>query len=127
MPPLHIHNRKELEERRKNLRKKLTAAEAALWRLLKGRQLEGRKFRRQHSVGKYVLDFYCPAERLAIELDGEHHFTAQGLAYDEERTQYLNDLKIEVIRFENQQVFQSPDGVVAEVKRHFKTELFSAR
>ena len=86
MSPLQTHNRKRFEERRKSLRKKLTAAEATLWNLLKGKQLEGRKFRRQHSVGKYILDFYCPSERLAIELDGEHHFTDDGLAYDEKRT-----------------------------------------
>jgi very-short-patch-repair endonuclease len=92
--PLPIHNRKALEDRRKSLRARLTAAEATLWNLLKGKKLEGRKFRRQHSVGKYILDFYCPSERLSIELDGEHHFTAEGLIYDEERTKYLHSVKI---------------------------------
>ena len=121
MTPLRIHNRKPLEDRRKHLRKKLTPAEATLWTLLKGKQLDGRKFRRQHSVGKYILDFYCPLERLAIELDGEHHFTDEGFAYDEERTNYLNRLKIQVLRFENEQIFQSPDGVVAEIKKHLNT------
>ena len=56
--------------KRKKLRNNLTPAEAALWNLLKNSQLEGRKFRRQHSVGFYILDFYCPSERMAIELDG---------------------------------------------------------
>lgn len=69
-----VHNLKDFENNRKSLRKKLTAAEATLWNLLKGKKLDGRKFRRQHSVNQYVLDFYCPSERLAIELDGEHHF-----------------------------------------------------
>ena len=117
-----IHNRSELKLRRKSLRKKLTAAEATLWTLLKDKQLEGRKFRRQHSVNKYILDFYCAAEMLAIELDGEHHFTEDGLRYDEQRTRYLNTLNIRVVRFENEEVFQSPEGVVAEIKRHFSTE-----
>ena len=99
MTQSRIHNRKEFEDRRKHLRKKLTAAEATLWSLLKGEQLDGRKFRRQHSVDKYVLDFYCPSEKLAIELDGEHHFTDGGLAYDEKRTNYLNSLNVQVLRF----------------------------
>jgi very-short-patch-repair endonuclease len=120
MTPSQIHNRKEFEYRRKRLRKKLTAAEATLWNLLKNKQLEGRKFRRQHSVDKYVLDFYCASENLAIELDGEHHFTDQGLRYDEKRTCYLSTLRIQVLRFENEEIFQSPEGVLAEIKKHFK-------
>ena len=119
MTQSQIHNRKEFEGRRKHLRKKLTAAEATLWSLLKGKQLDGRKFRRQHSVDKYVLDFYCSSENLAIELDGEQHFTDVGLVYDEKRTNYLNSLNIHVLRFENEEIFQSPEGVLAEIKRHF--------
>jgi very-short-patch-repair endonuclease len=115
-----IHNRKELLNLRKDLRKKLTPAEATLWSLIKGKQLEGRKFRRQHSVDKYVLDFYCPAEKLAIELDGEPHFSDEGLKRDERRTEFLNAKKIKVLRFENDEIFQSPAGVIAEIKKHFK-------
>ena len=122
MTPSQIHNRKEIEDRRKHLRKKLTSAEATLWMLLKSKQLDGRKFRRQHSVDKYVLDFYCASEGLGIELDGEHHFTAEGLAYDERRTRYLNELNIRVLRFENEAIFQSPEGVLAEIKRHFRSQ-----
>lgn len=102
-----IHNRKEFEDTRKNFRKKLTAAEATLWTLLKSKQLDGRKFCRQHRVDKYVLDFYCSSEKIAIELDGEHHFTDEGLVYDEKRTKYLNALKIRVLRFENEEIFSS--------------------
>ena len=57
---------------------------------------------------------------MAIELDGEHHFTDQGLSHDEKRTNYLTSLKIQVIRFENEEVFQSPGAVLAEIKKHFK-------
>ena len=73
-----IHNKIELKGKRKFLRNNSASAEAMLWLLLKGKQLEGRKFRRQHSVGNYVLDFYCPSEKLAVELDGEPHFTDEG-------------------------------------------------
>ena len=120
MTPYKIHNYKEFQPRRKRLRKKLTFAESTLWLRLKSKKLEGRKFRRQHSVGKYILDFYCPSERLAIELDGEHHFTEEGMAHDQKRTDYLNSFDIRVLRFENDEVFQSPEGVVAEIKRNFR-------
>jgi hypothetical protein len=79
----------------------LTPAEASLWKALKNSQLGGRKFRRQHSVGKYVLDFYCVEEWLAIELDGEVHRSEEARAYDIERTRFLRDEGIVVIRFEN--------------------------
>ena len=58
------------KEKRRALRQNLTAAEATLWKYIKGRQLQGRKFRRQHPVGPYIVDFYCVEEKLAIELDG---------------------------------------------------------
>ena len=115
-----FHNLNDVKNRRRNLRKKLTLAEAVLWDLLKSKNLNGRKFRRQHSIDKYVLDFYCPSERLAIELDGEHHFTDQGLKYDQKRTEYLSGFSIRVLRFENEEVFQSPEEVLLEIKRNFR-------
>ena len=110
-----IHNRKELEPFRKRLRNNLTSAEATLWKYLKGSQL-GKKIRRQHSVGNYILDFYCATERIAIELDGQHHFTEEGMKYDKGRTCYLNSLNIKVIRFENVKVFENLEGVLNEIK-----------
>jgi very-short-patch-repair endonuclease len=110
-----IHNRKNLESFRKDLRNNLTSAEATLWKYLKGSQL-GKKFRRQHSAGNYILDFYCATERIAIELDGKNHFTEDGMRYDEVRTRYLNSLNIKVVRFENVRVFQKLDKVLEEIK-----------
>jgi very-short-patch-repair endonuclease len=69
----HDHNRPELKEVRKKLRNQATPAEAALWKLLSGKKCGGLKFRRQHSVGPYILDFYCPEAKLAIEVDGNAH------------------------------------------------------
>lgn len=117
---LPLHNRKYLKGNRKELRNNLTAAEATLWTLLKSKQLEGRKFRRQHSVGNFILDFYCPSEQLAVELDGAHHFTSAGFAFDEERTAYLNKQNIRVIRFENKEIFNDSEGVLDEIKKNFK-------
>jgi len=114
-----LYNKHELKEFRKRLRNHGTAAEAMLWTLLKGKQLAGRKFRRQYSVGNYILDFYCTSERLCIELDGADHFTAAGFEYDEERTTFLNSHDIRVVRFENEEVFKHPEAVLEEIKRHF--------
>jgi very-short-patch-repair endonuclease len=110
-----IHNKKYLEPFRKDLRNNLTSAEATLWKYLKGSQL-GKKFRRQHSAGNYIIDFYCATERIAIELDGKNHFTEDGMKYDEVRTFYLNSLNIKVLRFENVRVFQELDKVLEEIK-----------
>ena len=115
-----IHNKIELKGKRKFLRNNSASAEAMLWLLLKGKQLEGRKFRRQHSVGNYVLDFYCPSEKLAVELDGEPHFTDEGIKHDEIRTKYIHGLKIRIVRFENCEVFENPDRVLQEIRKHFR-------
>ena len=116
-----INNRPVLKENRKALRKNLTRAEATLWKFLKAKQLEGRKFRRQFSVENYILDFYCPAEKLAIELDGAGHFTSAGYDYDQERTKFLGNHGIKVIRFENVKVFKALESVLEEIKNNFTT------
>jgi very-short-patch-repair endonuclease len=117
---MEIFNRKQLKPRRQVLRNYGTSAEATLWLLLKGKQLDKRKFRRQHSVGPYILDFYCPQEKLAVELDGEQHFTDHGKEYDARRTKYINDLGILILRFENCDVFDSPQLVLNEIRKHFR-------
>lgn len=114
-----IHNIKNLKKNRKQLRNNLTPAEAKLWSLLKNSRLEDRKFRRQHSVGPYVLDFYCSSEKLCIELDGIAHFTDGGYEYDTARTEYLMTLNVRVIRFENKDVFENTEGVLEEIRRNF--------
>ncbi len=114
-----IHNRKYLESFRKDLRNNGTSAEACLWKYLSKSQLEGRKFRRQHSIGDYIVDFYCPKEKLIIELDGEIHNTSNAKEKDETRTIYLNELGFVVIRFENKMVFDHLPSVLQEIKDHF--------
>jgi len=115
----HINNLPLLRTFRKELRNHLTPAEAKLWSFLKQSQLNGRKFRRQHSAGYYILDFYCPAEHLAIELDGAVHSTEEAQEYDRERDIFLNSCRIKVLRFENKMVFQQTEAVLMEIKKHF--------
>lgn len=123
----NLHNRKSLKERRRELRNNLTPAEATLWKFLQRRQLMGKKFRRQHSVGPYILDFYCPEEKLAIELDGRYHFTTPGVVYDEQRTSYLSQQGIRVIRFENDEVFNATEAVLETIKGVFKLNTTGGR
>jgi very-short-patch-repair endonuclease len=82
--------------------------------------LEGRKFRRQHSVGHYILDFYCPAERIAVELDGQVHQNSNAQYFDAQRDQALQNLGIKVLRFENKDVFDNLDAVLQEISTCFK-------
>ena len=102
-----LNNRKELRERRKELRNHSTSAEAALWHMLKHKQLAGYKFRRQHSIGKFILDFYCPSEKLAVELDGHTHKFPEQAAYDAERSNFLQSKGIRIIRIDNRRVFDN--------------------
>lgn len=104
-------NDKRLKKIRKSLRRNQTAAERKIWSLVRNRQVDGFKFYRQYSVGKYVLDFYCPEARLAIELDGGQHAEAKLKAQDAERSKALKTRNIRVIRFWDNKVFENPEGV----------------
>ena len=116
-----VHNRKSLKQVRRSLRDSLTPAEAVLWKNLQRSQLNGNKFRRQHSVGNYILDFYCPESRLAIELDGQGHFNSITSEYDGARTKFLRQLNIRVLRFENRAVFENLDAVLEVIRNHATT------
>ena len=105
---------------RRDLRSHATPAEAALWRVLQRSQLEGRKFRRQHSIGRYVVDFYCPAERLAVELDGSVHDDPARNAYDLGRGGALGALGVRVLRFENREVLRALEVVARAIAAHFR-------
>ena len=112
-----IHNRKELKNSRKNLRKNMTSAEAYLWNYLKQRKLGRKKFRRRYSIGNYIVDFYCLEERLIVELDGEVHKYQK--EYDEEREKVLQKTGNKILRFENKMVFENLPSVLQEIKENF--------
>ncbi|MCB9078008.1 MAG: DUF1156 domain-containing protein [Anaerolineaceae bacterium] len=104
-----------LLEAARRLRREMTDAEQLLWQCLRRKQLGGYRFRKQHPLERFVLDFYCPAARLAIELDGGQHNTPDGLARDEERTAILQQHGIEVIRFWNNEVLTDLEGVLQRI------------
>ncbi len=103
-------------KRAKSLRRNLTLPEGLLWRELRGKR-GGLKFRRQHPVGAYVLDLYCPSVRLAVEVDGKAHDMGDGPARDERRDAFLAERGIEVIRVAAQRVLDSPEESAEAIVR----------
>jgi very-short-patch-repair endonuclease len=99
----------------RDLRQKHSDAERYLWALLRARRFCGMKFRRQHPVAPYILDFYCDERQLAIELDGGQHNTDAALRHDCRRTEILNARGITVLRFWNHDVFESTDAVLEAI------------
>jgi very-short-patch-repair endonuclease len=102
-------------ERCKNLRKDQTDAEKKLWAIMRNRQLAGVKFRRQFSIGKYILDFYCPEYRLGIEADGGQHYEDKGKKQDEIRTRELLELGVEILRFSDREILNNIEGVCEKI------------
>ena len=117
-----IHNILSKKKFRKQLRNSLTAPEAVLWNFLRRRQLDGKKFRRQISIGRYIVDFYCPECRLVIELDGERHFSITIDEYEAERTKFLEEQGLKIIRFDNKDLRENIDGVLQMIRENLRTE-----
>ncbi len=107
-----------LKQRRKELRRNQTEAEKAFWARVRNRQFHGLRFFRQHSVGPYVLDFYCPKMNIAVELDGGQHMMDERRQYDAARSAYLKAHKIEVLRFWNNDVLQNISGVLESMEAY---------
>ena len=101
------------------MRNNQTEAEKILWDYLKNKKL-GYKFTRQYSAGPYILDFYCPKLRLAIELDGSHHNEENSVLYDKDREEYLKAVNIKIIRFWNDEVMKDVNKVLDEISRHLR-------
>ena len=109
-----VFNRRDETRKRQSLRNKMPLAERLLWRHLRNESL-GVKFRRQVSIGKYVVDFYCPALHLAIEVDGESHAGEAAQAYDEARQNEIESLGVRFIRVSNEDVYCNALDVAASI------------
>lgn len=112
----YIYNEQKLRERRKGFRRSQTEAEKLLWNKLRGRQIHGLTFYRQFSVGGYILDFFCPQSKLAVELDGGQHAEDENKEYDAVRTDYLKGIGIEVLRFWNNEAMKNIEGVLQVIE-----------
>ena len=105
----------EIEQAARRLRKNLTPAEANLWQALRNKQLAGLRFRCQHPIGNFIFDFYCPACKLVVEVDGEIH--CDRADYDNARSSKLAEHGYRVLRFSNQRVMNDLPQVLAEIRK----------
>ncbi len=99
----------------RDLRKNMTDAERLLWQALRGKQMDGFRFRKQHPFCQYVIDFYCPSIKLAIELDGGQHNSEEGKLKDSERTAFLEQHGIHVLRFWNNELMSNLEGTLEQI------------
>ena len=109
---MKLHYNNNLKHLSSRLRNESTRSEICLWKYLKAKQT-GVRFVRQKPIGNYIVDFYCKELRLAIELDGLSHHYEETMRKDEEKETYLNELGIEVLRFEDKEVLGDIDNVMA--------------
>ncbi len=100
-------------EKARQLRANITPEETILWERLKGKQICNVRFRRQHPINKYIVDFYCHEAKLVIELDGKIHLKRKG--YDKDRTRILNELNLDVIRFSNEKIHSNIEEVLRKI------------
>lgn len=115
---LHLGAKASTYEHAKQLRTTQTPAEQKLWSLLRNKQLKGKKFRRQHAIADYVVDFYCHECKLAIELDGNYHKSEEAKAYDKGRTSLFNEYGITVVRFWNEEVMKDAEKVLEKISAY---------
>ncbi len=118
-----IFNKKSLKPRRRSLRRRSTETERILWSRLRRRQFHGLKFFRQYSVENYILDFYCPKKKVAIELDGFHHYQPEQWAYDERRTKWISQFGITVVRYPNNVIKENLEGVWVDLEGKLSVEV----
>lgn len=111
-------NNKTIKAR--NLRKNMTEQERKLWQFLRKKSIDGLKFRRQYPIGNYIVDFICNEKKLIIEVDGGQHNEAQNIAYDKERTEFLENKGYKVIRFWNSDIDNNIEGVYQEILKNLK-------
>jgi very-short-patch-repair endonuclease len=110
-----LYNKTSEKEKRQRLRNNMPPAEKIIWAKLRNRQIEECKFRRQYSVGAFVIDFYAPELKLAIEIDGPSHFQAGAPEYDRDRQLFLESKGIQFLRFTNHQIYQDLDSAIESI------------
>jgi very-short-patch-repair endonuclease len=116
------YNRTAIRPKRRELRQKATLAEIRLWKFLRNGSLLGVKFRRQYSVDSYIIDFYSPVNKLAIELDGNIHLAKEVKGNDEIRQQYLERFGITFLRIKNEMVFNDINEVLRLIEKELKNK-----
>ena len=116
MPPTRTDRRAQFKRgTAKELRTNATEPERKLWSLLRGKQLAYLRFRRQQTIGPYIVDFFCSAAKLVIELDGDQHHTDDAIAYDEARTRWLEERGYRVLRIDNVVLMKSKEDALEAI------------
>jgi very-short-patch-repair endonuclease len=118
--PMHQWARASVLNNAEKNRLNNTPAEAVLWEAIRLKKLDGFKFRNQHAIGGYVVDFYCHEAKLAIEVDGEYHLEPNQKEYDEERTLRIEASGVKIIRFTNQEVLTNLEAVLVKIRENLK-------
>jgi very-short-patch-repair endonuclease len=121
--PMHFGATKSTFKKADELRNRMTNAEHILWQHVNKKKILGLRFRRQHSIGQFIVDFYCHQIKLVVEVDGEIHDNKHNIEYDKQRTYELKKLGLEVIRFKNDQVLNQIDSVIQEIKKYCEFKL----
>ena len=109
-------NEKDVIKKARELRSNMPPAELKLWAELRGKQLDGLRFRRQHPIPPYIVDFYLPSHRLVIEVDGDSH--DDNTAYEIRRTFYLEQREYKILRFRNEEVYEDLAGVIERIREY---------
>ena len=104
------------------MRQRPTRAEMMLWQHLRGKRMRGFRFRRQQPIGRFIVDFYCRQAQLVVEIDGPSHYSNEAVEYDEQRTGFLEELGLSVLRFGNEQVIYEIDAVLNAVGENLPSE-----
>jgi very-short-patch-repair endonuclease len=112
-----LYNKTSEKDKRQLLRNNMPLAEQLVWAKLKGKQVENCKFRRQYSVGAFVVDFYTVEIKLAIEIDGDSHFTDGAEVADRERQSLIESSGVRFLRFTNRQVYEELDAVIEAISQ----------
>jgi len=125
--PRAIRGQPDYLDIKRRLRSNMTGPEAQHWSRLRARQLQGLKFRRQHGIGPYIVDFYCPEQSLVIEVDGDSHADADQVVKDRQREQYLQSLGLRIIRYINDDILENLDGVLENLAERLLSKSTSPR
>jgi very-short-patch-repair endonuclease len=125
--PRAIRGQPDYLDIKRRLRSNMTGPEAQLWSRLRARQLQGLKFRRQHGIGQYIVDFYCPERSLVIEVDGASHADADQIPKDQLGDSYFQSLGLHVIRYINDDILKNLDGVLENLAERLLSRSTSPR
>ena len=111
----HFFNKSTEKAKRRQLRSDSPTAETTIWTSLRRKNIVSYKFRRQYSVGSYVIDFYCPALKLAVEIDGDSHFIGDAVEDDKRRQAFIESFGIRFLRFTNRDIYDNLEGVLEAI------------